>query len=146
MEHVASVAVGVPPEAVFDHLDDLARYPAWTDLVSRAEALPADRDGRPAWAVDLRGQVGPLARSKRLRMVRTVHEVPTRVVFERRELDDRSHAAWTLGADVAARAGGSTVRMSLRYAGRLWGPVVERLLVDEIERSRTRLAALAEGA
>jgi hypothetical protein len=32
--------------------------------------------------------------------------------------------------------------MTLHYGGALWGPVLERLLADEIERGRARLLAL----
>jgi len=32
--------------------------------------------------------------------------------------------------------------MNLHYGGGLWGPVLERLLGDEIERSKPRLLAL----
>jgi uncharacterized protein YndB with AHSA1/START domain len=143
MERVASVTVAAPPAAVFAHLDDLTRYPAWTGLVSRADPEPPGEDGRPAWAVDLRGHLGPLARSKRLRMVRTRHEAPHLVVFERAEADGRSHASWTLSAELLEVGGASRVTMSFRYGGGLWGPVVERLLGDEIERSKPRLAELA---
>jgi hypothetical protein len=146
MEQVASVTVAASPAVVFPELDDLARYPAWTDLVSRAEPEVGGTDDGPAWAVDLRGHVGPLARSKRLRMVRRRHDPPTSVVFERAEADGRSHAPWTLSADVVEVAAGSRVTVSFRYGGRLWGPVVERLLGDEIERSKLRLANLVEGS
>lgn len=146
MERIASVTVGAAPDVVFPHLDDLARYPAWTELVSRAEREASGADGPPAWAVDLRGRVGPLARSKRLRMVRRRHEPPTSVVFERAEADGRPHASWTLSAEVAEHEHGSLVTVSFRYGGRLWGPVVERLLGDEIERSKPRLADLVDGS
>jgi hypothetical protein len=144
MERVASVSVAAPPVAVFTHLEDLARYPAWTALVTRARPEPPGTDGRPAWAVDLRGQVGPLARSKRLRMVRATLEAPRLVVFERAEADGRSHAAWTLSVEVGESDRGAQVTMTFRYGGGLWGPVVDRLLGDEIERSKLRLAALVE--
>jgi hypothetical protein len=36
--------------------------------------------------------------------------------------------------------------MRLHYGGRLWMPVLDRLLADEVERSRPRLLArVAEG-
>lgn len=146
IEQVATVMVAAPPAAVFEHLDDLARYPAWTDLVIQAQPEPPGPDSRPAWAVDLRGHLGPLARSKRLRMVRTSHEPPRSVVFERAEDDGRSHASWTLSAQIVEVDGASLVTVSFRYGGGLWGPVVERLLGDEIERSKPRLAALVEGS
>jgi hypothetical protein len=94
--------------------------------------------------VDLRGRLGPLARSKRLRMVRTVVDAPRSVRFERRERDGRSHSPWILEAVVEPTDGGASSRltMHLHYGGGLWGPVLERLLADEIERSRPRLIGL----
>ena len=138
-------------EALFDWLDDLARYPGWLDIVPRAEAAePREGDPGPAWSVDLRGRLGPFARSKRLRMVRTVHDRPHHVRFERLEHDGRQHSSWTLDASVSPAAspadgggeGGSVLTMRLHYGGSLVGPVVERLLADEIRRSRPRLLTL----
>jgi hypothetical protein len=126
-----------PPAAVFAVVSDLTTYPRWLDIVSRAE--PTD-DG--AWSVDLRGRLGPFARSKRLRMVRTAAEEPTHARFERDELDGRAHSAWVLDAAVAPLGDGSRLTMRLHYGGNLWMPVLERLLRDEIERSRARLLSV----
>jgi len=132
------------PEVLFECVSDLATYPKWLDIVPRAIASPGT-DDVPAWTVDLRGRLGPFARSKRLRMVRTRNDRPTSVVFERQERDRRSHSVWTLAADVEAGAdGGSRLTMRLHYGGGLWGPIVERLLSDEIERSKPRLLALID--
>lgn len=118
-------------------VEDLGGYPRWLDIVPRAVA-----DG-DAWTVDLRGRLGPFARSKRLRMQRTERDEPRRVVFERRELDGRSHSPWVLMAEVSPMgSNGSSVTMHLHYGGALWGPVLERMLRDEIGRSKPRLLAL----
>jgi hypothetical protein len=132
------------PELLFDLVADLSRYPEWLDIVPRA--VPAENgDGAPAWTIDLRGRLGPFARSKRLRMVRTRNDAPKAVVFERRERDGRSHSPWLLEATVEEGDDGSSrLTMHLHYGGGLWGPLVERLLSDEIERSRPRLLALLE--
>jgi hypothetical protein len=130
---------------LFEWVADLSRYPKWLDIVPRA--VPAD-DGEdaPAWIIDLRGRLGPFARSKRLRMVRTRNDPPDAVVFERRERDGRSHSPWWLEATVTdSDNGASRLTMHLHYGGGLWGPLVERLLSDEIERSRPRLLALVDG-
>jgi len=80
-------------------------------------------------------------------MVRTRNDAPDTVVFERRERDGRSHSPWLLEATVAdSDDGGSRLTMHLHYGGGLWGPLVERLLSDEIERSRPRLLELLESA
>jgi hypothetical protein len=102
----------------------------------------AEGDPGPAWIVDLRGRLGPFARSKRLRMVRTAHTAPELVRFERSEHDGRRHSPWVLTAEVAPTDGGSALTMRLHYGGGLFGPVLERLLTEEIERSRPRLLAL----
>jgi hypothetical protein len=137
---VADLDAPVPPAVVFPWVDDLGRYPAWLDIVTRAE--PDDPADPEVWLVDLRARLGPLARSKRLRMRRTVHRPSIEAVFERDEIDGRSHAPWRLSATVEPTGDGSRLVMRLHYGGALWGPVIERLLADEIERSRPRLLAL----
>jgi hypothetical protein len=144
----ATLEAPCSPDALFEWVEDLGRYPRWLDIVPRAEeAAPAPADAGPAWQVDLRGRLGPFARAKRLRMVRTVHRAPDsstagQARFERAEHDEREHSPWVLDARVDATAEGSRLVMSLHYGGRLWMPVLERLLTDEIERSRPRLLAL----
>jgi Polyketide cyclase / dehydrase and lipid transport len=136
-----------PPGALFREVEDLARYPGWLTIVTRAEPAPdEDQETRPAWFVELRGRIGPLARSKRLRMVRTVHEPGRRVRFERREVDGREHSAWVLDARVEpAGSDESSLEMSLHYGGSFGGAILERLLADEIEASRPRLADRVRG-
>jgi hypothetical protein len=133
----AELVAPCTPEVLFGWVSDLERYPSWLEIVPRATA--AD-DG--SWAVDLRGKLGPLARTKRLRMVRTVLDAPHRATFERAELDGRQHSPWRLVATVEPVEAGARLQMSLHYGGGLFQPVVDRLLRDEIERSRVRLLAL----
>jgi hypothetical protein len=133
-------------DELFAWVDDLGRYPSWLDIVPLAIPDAAvEGDEGAAWRVDLRGRLGRFARSKRLRMVRTACDAPRSVRFERREHDGKSHSAWVLEADVEAAGGGSKLTMHLHYGGGLWGPVIERLLRDEIERSRPRLLACVTG-
>lgn len=129
------------PSVLFAEVEDLSSYPAWLTIVPRAEvAAASDDDEGPAWLVELRGRIGPLARSKRLRMVRTVHEPGRRVRFERRELDGRDHSPWVLEATVVPAGDESTtLEMSLHYGGSFGGSLLEKLLNDEIEASRPRL-------
>lgn len=143
MDVTAELEAPVPAATLFAAVEDLDQYPAWLDIVPRADRVEVGSDeGGPAWSVDLRGRVGPLARSKRLRMVRTVHEPGIHIRFERAELDGRQHSPWVLDAAVAATAGGSRLTMGLHYGGGLFGPVMERILGEEIERSKPRLLAL----
>lgn len=137
MDVTADLTTPASPAELFAVVEDLERYPEWLDIVARVRP---DADG--AWAVDLRGRLGPLAKMKRLRMVRAVHEPPRSVRFERSELDDRSHSPWVLSADVEPAEEGSRLTMHLHYGGGLFGPVLERMLRDEIERSKPRLLAV----
>ncbi|CAN5404438.1 hypothetical protein BH10ACT3_BH10ACT3_15430 [soil metagenome] len=142
MDVTASLQADVEPDALFAVVADLGGYPRWLDIVPRSETVAADPgDPGPAWSVDLRGQLGPLRRSKRLRMVRSVSDAPHVARFERRELDDRAHSEWVLEARVEPTqgGGGSTLSMSLHYGGSMWVPMLDRLLSDEIVRSRERL-------
>jgi hypothetical protein len=138
----ADLRAACSTDALFSWVRDLDRYPTWHEIVTRAE--PVDDD---TWQVDLRGRLGPLARTKRLRMRRTRLEEGTdsaRVTFERDEVDGRNHSPWRLTAEVAPAPDGSRLHMVLHYGGSLWGPVLERVLGDEIVRSRARLLALVE--
>lgn len=128
---------------LFAHIDDLGDYPSWLEIVERAEVADAlsDDGGDPAWLVDLRGRLGPLARSKRLRMVRTACDSPHRVRFERQEHDGRQHSPWVLEGEVEPTAVGSRLVMRLHYGGAFGGSVLEHLLGQAIERSRPALLA-----
>ncbi len=128
------------PERLFDEVQDLSRYPSWLGMVPRA--VPEAGRER-AWIVDLRGRLGPMSRSKRLRMVRTLHDSPNRCRFERAENDGRDHSDWVLDATVHPTGDGSaTLTMSLHYGGTFGGKLLERMLREEIERSRPALLAL----
>jgi len=120
-------------------VDDLARYPQWMGLVHEAVVVDAG-----VWVVELRARVGPFARSKRLRMERVVCDEPQHVRFERREVDGANHGTWVLDARLSGTET-TDLRVELRYGGRLWSAVVERVLRDEVERSKARLSDLVSG-
>jgi carbon monoxide dehydrogenase subunit G len=114
---------------VYPVLRDLESYDAWMPLVHRVEA---DGDG---WFVTLRAKVGPLARSKRLRMTCLIDQPDTHVRFERSELDGKDHSAWVMDATVSdgVAEGTSLVRIELRYEGGLWSTALDALLGSSIE-------------
>lgn len=140
-----SVVVPGSPDEVYPFVSTLDRYPDWLRLVHDVTAAPSETD--PAWSVELRAQVGPFARSKRLRMIRCVHEPDRCVEFERAELDGKQHARWSLRVDVEPTSDDcSLVTMHLAYDGALWtGGLLDRVLDEEIRRGRAGLTALVSG-
>jgi hypothetical protein len=143
----ASMQAPCTPDRLFGFVDELTDYPSWMPLAHRVVTADPEPDGRPVWEVELRARLGPFARSKRLRMVRTLHEPDGssggRVRYERAERDGRSHSPWVLDAVVVADDGGSRLDMALHYGGALWtGGVMEKVLADQIVAGRERLLEL----
>jgi hypothetical protein len=141
----ATVEAPVGVEKLFGVVSDLTTYPRWLGIVYQVTAQ-ADVSGEPrSWMVELRGKVGPFARSKRLRMVQSTCESPNIVVFERRETDGRKHSAWVLTAQVETTSVGSNLMVDLHYGGTLFtGGVLERLLADQIVQGRERLLTVLQ--
>lgn len=157
MEIVRSVTMAGPASSVFELVDDLSSYPEWMALVHDVEPVDAavgEQVGGDSavWEVELQAQVGPFARSKRLRMQRTEHVPSSRVRFERVEIDGREHAPWVLAAVLAPVLAESTgdpqlveLTMTLTYGGNLWtGAVLQRVLDDHVEQGAQALKALVE--
>jgi hypothetical protein len=148
VEVVRDLIAPTSASELFQHVSDLDRYPAWMPLIHGVEQVSDDSAHRPMWIVELRAQVGPFARSKRLRMCRTVVVDDELVVFERTEDDGRSHAPWILRVTVSELGPvdgepQSRVEMKLTYGGSLWaGPVLERVLDDQVKRGSQNLLAL----
>jgi hypothetical protein len=143
MDVEAGLTTAAPVSSVLAHVDDLSAYPSWMSLVH--SAIREEGEQPPTWNVELRASVGPLARSKRLRLVRseyaTIGDVH-RVVFERRETDGRMHAMWRLTVTVTEAAGRTSLNMHLHYDGRFFVGVVESILRQHIEAGRARLSEL----
>ncbi len=129
-----SVHVPTTIDRVRPHVDDLGRYNAWMPLVHSVERVDTE-----TWNVELRAKVGPFARSKRLRMTRSVNE-PTRIVFERKEIDGKSHAPWVLAVTLQADGAHTVVAVSLDYRGTLWtGGLLDKVLRDHVAVAKERL-------
>ncbi len=145
MERTATTVTSADAADLFAIVADLATYPDWMDLVTRTEPAEAHPgDAGPAWLVTLRARVGPFARSKRLRMVRSQHDPSDRVRFERCEVDGRHHSSWVLDATVADVPAGSQVTMRLRYDGSLWSGLLDAVLGSQIETAIPRLQGHVE--
>jgi len=150
MDIEAGLTTAASVDEVLKYVDDLAVYPEWMSLVHSATRDVGAPE--PTWNVELRASVGPFARSKRLRLVRTVNE-RDRIVFERREIDGRTHAMWRLTVTIASGLGAATSRvddgvgattltMQLHYDGRFFVGVVESILQQNIDAGRKRLSEL----
>ena len=140
MDLVASVEVPVSVEKLFDYVADLANYSSWLEFVHKVELVGESTETDTTWLVELRAKLGVLARSKRLRMTRTLCEHPTVVVFERREQDSRRHSEWILRATVSQTATGAKLETNLHYSGNLFtGGMLERALSDQIATGREKL-------
>lgn len=137
----ADIDAGAPD--VYAALATLDHYPDWLGLVYAVEDAPAaPADAGRAWFVTLRATVGPFARSKRLRMQRTVDDAPGHVRFERAERDGRSHSPWTLDVHVVETgAATSRVRVELSYEGGLWTTPLEAVLRSHVDDAVPRLQA-----
>ena len=98
------------------------------------------------WNVELRAKVGVFARSKRLRMRRTV-DTPQQIVFERDEIDGRRHAPWTMSISLTKTNEGTDVTVNLAYGGTLWtAGILDRVLAAQVEAGKTGLARAVHGA
>lgn len=142
MRAQSSVDLPVGADFVIPYVSDLARYVEWMPMVHQA-TTDDDAEGRPAWMVELRAKVGPFARSKRLRMVRTSESLaPGRAAFrfERVEIGATHHSSWVMNVVVTARDTSSTVTIDLEYGGSLWSAgVLDKVLAAQIEEGKKGL-------
>lgn len=149
VRHNTTILVAASPKLVGEVLADLSTHVEWNDVV--AEAVPAatgSLSGQPAWITTLRANVGPFARSKKLRMARTENQIDTggvrRITFERREVDGRDHADWIMRVGVSPDGGGSSVDLALEYTGGLWVGALDPVLRAAIDRATAKLPAYLE--
>lgn len=135
----SSVDLGVPVAQARPWLAGLDAYPEWMTLVHSAHRVATD-----AWDVEIRARVGPFARSKRLRMVRTVDD-PLHVVFVREETDGKVHAPWTLEIVISPRGDGCSVSVEMTYGGSLWtAGLLDKVLAQHIEAGKAGLVRVTQ--
>ncbi|NNF53706.1 MAG: hypothetical protein HKN03_04600 [Acidimicrobiales bacterium] len=141
MDQTFSAIVPAPLRCVQAALADLRSYQHWLDMVDEVEvADSAQGDPGPAYFVTLIAKLGPFARRKRLRMVRT-ESGPEGATFERREIDGRDHSPWVLGAKATGRP--TTVAMRLAYGGSLWSDALGSVLEAQVNGAVDALASYA---
>lgn len=138
----ATAELDVDRARVFAAIEDLATYPHWLTIVGAAAPAAAHEDDvGPAWTVELVGRIGPFAKTKRVRMVRTGHDPGQGTVrFERVEHDGRSHNVWILTGDATVVSnGGTALHVHLHYGGGRTLPGADLLLRQEANRAGERL-------
>jgi carbon monoxide dehydrogenase subunit G len=141
MNYSSSVDVPVDIDAVRPFVEDLTAYPAWMPMVHNVIAVD---DG--AWSVELRAKVGVFARSKKLRMRRTMNEEKI-IVFERDEDDGRQHSPWVMRVALSPSAKGTNVTIDLSYGGSLWtAGILDRVLASQVDAGKSGLVRAVQGA
>jgi carbon monoxide dehydrogenase subunit G len=141
VQYSSDVIVAVEPVLVHPFVADLARYVEWMPMVHGAEPT-----GDGVWNVELRAKVGVFARSKRLRMKRTVN-TPQQIVFERDEIDGRRHSPWKMSVALQAAEAGCVVTVDLSYGGNLWtAGILDRVLAAQVDAGKSGLARIVQGA
>ena len=141
MQYSSDVVVAVEPTLVYPYVADLGRYVEWMPMVHDVEAV-----GDGVWNVELRAKVGVFARSKRLRMKRTVNTAQ-HIVFERDEIDGKRHSQWTMAVALQPANSGCVVTVDLAYGGTLWtAGILDRVLAAQVEAGKTGLTRVVHGA
>ena len=134
------------PGRVLAVLRDLATWPAWLDVVTRAEPASdrAASDGRAAWRVRLGLSLGPVAVGYDVRMVR-VTAGPAgaggdgrveQLRFERDEGDGRSDHSMVV-IDVRLKAAGELTKAMVRIE------IDKRIPMLDLQRQLDRRAGRA---
>ncbi|HUQ39692.1 MAG TPA: hypothetical protein VM030_06020 [Acidimicrobiales bacterium] len=145
MDATFRTRLAFPPAAVAPVVADLGSYPGWLGIV-HAAVPDAGADGERAWLVDLGASIGPLRRTKRVRMVRT-SATQGGARFERDERDGRDHPSWVLEAElVPDGADGTDLVMRLHYGGAPQLPLLDVVLGQQAARAGARLEQVLRDA
>jgi hypothetical protein len=143
----AEAVLEAEPRRVFAVLADLATWPAWLDVVTRAEPDGADADGVVAWRVRLGLALGPVSVGYDVRMARVITDPGERVRFERDERDNRSDHSMVV-IDVRLMATGDLTRatVSIEIEKRIPMLDLQQQLDRRAARATRRLQRLLEEA
>jgi hypothetical protein len=134
MNYSSSVVVPVQSDVIRPFVENLSAYPAWMPMVHQVVALSDD-----VWSVELRAKVGVFARSKALRMRRTVNDDNV-IVFERDEDDNRQHSPWVMRVSLSPSDRGTNVTIDLSYGGTLWtAGILDRVLASQVDAGKAGL-------
>ena len=143
----AETVLLAPSDRVFAVLSDLGRWPAWLDVVTRAEP-----DGARAWRVRLGLSLGPASIGYDVRMVRVSalpggdgREQRDRLRFERDEGDGRDdHSMVVIDVSLVATGGRTTATLMLEIDKRIPLLDLQRQLDRRAARATRRLQELLD--
>ncbi len=133
------------PELMFSLMEDLENITPWLDLLGGAERTTADpSDVGPAWDATFAIKLGPLTKTKDVRLVQIVHEPYEKVVYERHELpiegkDASQIAMWRLTMKVSPTDTGSLLYVHVFYGAEALGDMAEGILTKELNKARPAL-------
>lgn len=134
MNYSSSVDVPVQSDVIRPFVENLSAYPAWMPMVHQVVASSDD-----VWSVELRAKVGVFARSKALRMRRTMNDDNV-IVFERDEADNRQHSPWVMRVALSPSVNGTNVTIDLSYGGTLWtAGILDRVLASQVDAGKAGL-------
>lgn len=141
MNYSSSIDLPYAIEFVRPFVEDLSAYPAWMPMVHTVSVVDEE-----VWAVELRAKVGVFARSKKLRMRRSMNDENV-IVFERDEDDGRQHSPWVMRVLLSPTASGTTVTIDLSYGGTLWtAGILDRVLASQVDAGKAGLVKAVQGA
>lgn len=141
MNYSSSVDLPFAIDVVRPFVEDLSAYPAWMPMVHNVSSVADD-----IWTVELRAKVGVFARSKKLRMRRSINEENV-IVFERDEDDGRQHSPWVMRVMLSPSATGTNVTIDLSYGGTMWtAGILDRVLASQVDAGKAGLVRAVQGA
>ncbi len=139
MHKELNATVNKPLDSVWPVVSDLATFPQWIEIV---DTVVVDAGEPPAHFVILKARLGPISRSKKLRMVQTARggesdpEANNSVTFERQETHDIEVAMWKMNVTACSTGESSTqLSISLSYDGELWLPAFGAILDSQVPKT-----------
>ena len=146
MRAQAEAVLEAEPGRAFEVLRDLATWPAWLDVVARADrdapdsdapdSDAANSDGTAAWRVRLGLSFGPASFGYDVRMVRVAAVPCEQLRFERDENDGRDDHS-TVVIDVTLVAAGELTRATVKLE------IDKRIPMLDLQRQLDRRAGRA---
>ena len=132
----AEAVLEAEPSRTFAVLADLGAWPAWLDVVARAEPDVADGEDAVAWRVRLGVSFGPASLGYDVRMVRVIAVPGEHLRFERDERDGRRDHSMVV-IDVSLAPDGERTRATVTLE------IDKRIPILDLQRQLDRRAARA---